>query len=519
MSKISIFKSKVNVSVKNISPLQEKSDCLILPLFDDSRGKSKISFPLHDKLDRKLKGAISQLQKEMEVTGRWKEVTLLHTRGRIPANRVMVVGLGKEKEFTLDHLRRISGVAVKKANEIGLKRVTMALPRYQLPIIKNQLSDVVQAVTEGISLGLYTFDKYQSRTTNHSPDNLRSWVLTEDVYPNHEIKKGIEVGSILAGAQNFARDLVNEPSNAMTPTVLADRAKEIGKESGLKMEIIEGARLKKLGMGGLSGVAQGSNEPPNLIILRYEGDPKKKNWTALVGKGITFDSGGISIKPSQGMGAMKGDMGGGAAVIAAMGAIGKLKPNINVVGIVPATENMPSGHAYKPGDVLTMKNGKTVEIISTDAEGRLVLADALVYAKEIGASRLVNIATLTGGCVVAFGKTTSAVMGNDEEMIQSIIHASEKTGEKMWQLPLFEEYDGLLKSDVADLKNSSGTREASTICGGIFLKAFAPDKGWVHIDIAGKEMMDREGEIHTTGGSGVGVRTLVQFVMDSVKKS
>ncbi|MCH7761788.1 leucyl aminopeptidase [candidate division TA06 bacterium] len=545
--------SKITVSVKKGFPLQEKSDCLILPIFEGlRRGRDRRTQTLQERVDRTLGGTITQLQKEGEITGKWKEITLLHTypadpargrgrenraggrakggsgsAGRIPAKRVMVIGLGKEKEFTLDRLRRVSGVAAKRTREIGVRRVTMSGDWSNFTNDPLPITDYAQSITEGILLALYTFDKYQSRIPKPQSRIPRNWVLMEeDGKKIPLLRKGVQTGTILAEAQNFARDLVNEPSNTMTPTILAEQAKEVAKRSGLKVEVLESERLRKLGMGGFLGVAQGSKEPPKWIHLRYEGAGKEGEWMALIGKGVTFDSGGISIKPSQGMGSMKGDMGGGAAVLAAMGAIGQLKPKINVIGIIPATENMPSGHAFKPGDILRMMNGKTVEIISTDAEGRLILADALVYANQLGATRLVDIATLTGGCVVAFGKITSAVLGNDEEMIQSLLKASSTTGERMWQLPLFEEYEELLKSDVADLRNSSGTREASTICGGIFLKTFAPSprqrrggSGWVHIDIAGKEMMDKEGDLNGVGGTGVGVRTLVQFVLQMAEIS
>lgn len=491
--------------------LKAESDCLLLGL---SEGETP-SGGVVGEVDRALKGAISDLTKEGELRGELNQVTVLHTLGRIPAKRVMVTGLGESSQFSLDRVRQVAGTSLKKVKEIGAKTVSAPLPQIHLKGVR--AADLSQALVEGAILGLYQFTKYKEGRTDADLEELT--IAAPDKGRVKDIKNGIERGEILATSQNFARDLVNEPGNALTPSALAERAEETCKEFGLGLQVLERADMKTLGMGGLLAVARGSQEPPKLIVMRYE-KGRGVPLVALVGKGITFDSGGISLKSSDKMETMKADMAGGAAVMGAMRAISQLKPEVNVVGMIPAAENMPSGHALKPGDIIECLNGKTVEIISTDAEGRLILADALAYGVKLGAAKIIDIATLTGGCVVALGELTSGVLGNDQKLIDLFIKVSKKTGEKFWQLPLLEEYKEQLKSEVADIKNSGG-RAASTITASIFLKEFVGDTPWVHIDIAGKELSHKESDKYkgysVRGATGVGTRTLAELVCELAK--
>jgi leucyl aminopeptidase len=366
-----------------------------------------------------------------------------------------------------------------------------------------------QAEIEGCILGLYEFRKHVTKEREHK-DIEEYLIVNPDELKTKEIETAINNALITAGAVNLQRDMVNQPGNFMTPANMADIAQKMAQENGLEYTVFDKDKMKELGMGALLGVSQGSIQPPKFIILRYKGGGSGN--IGLVGKGITFDSGGISIKQAESMGEMKTDMAGGASVIAAMYAISRLKPKVNVTALIPATENMPSGSSYKPGDVLTAMNGKTIEIDSTDAEGRLILADALSYATKKGLSPIVDVATLTGAIMRTFANITTGVMGNDQTVINRIIMAGEDAGEKMWQLPLFAEYRELNKSEVADIKNSGGQR-AGSITAAFFLSEFVGDTPWVHLDIAGTVRSDKNKGYLVKGASGVPVRTLINFVL------
>ena len=341
-------------------------------------------------------------------------------------------------------------------------------------------------------------------------------IVETDVAKVGALEQGLEKGRVMAEATKLARDLVNEPSNYMTPSDMARVAREMARTYDFGLTVLEREQMEKEGMGSLLGVAQGSCQQPKLIILSYRGDESTSKALGLVGKGITFDSGGISIKPSEGMAEMKGDMAGGAAVMAALCAVAQLKPKLNVTVMIPATENLPSGSAVKPGDILKAVNGKTIEVVNTDAEGRLILADALGYAVKQGLSPLVDVATLTGACYVALGNICSGVFGNSQELIDKVIEAGDEGGERLWQMPMYKEYKEQNKSEVADIKNSGG-RWGGAITAALFLEEFVGDTEWVHIDIAGTSYTDKDRGYLAKGATGVGVRLLVNLALALAK--
>ena len=374
------------------------------------------------------------------------------------------------------------------------------------------ISDAVKSIIEGAFVGNFEPDYYRS---DRKEQKIEELVVVAPKRANpRSLKTAIEQGRIIGEAQNFTRDLVNEPGNRMTPSILADRAKAMCDETGLVCEIYGPDKIKELKMGAFWSVAQGSDEEPRLIVMRYEPDrAPKKRVLGLVGKGITFDSGGISIKPGEGMEKMKYDMAGGAAMIGAMRAIAQLKPNMRVIGIVCASENMPSGKAQKPGDVQIAMSGKSIEIINTDAEGRLVLADGLHYARQLGCTHLIDAATLTGACVVALGMVNAGVFANDEDFYERFSKSLQKSGEKMWRLPVDEEYREMIKSNIADIVNSGG-RWGGAVTAAMFLKEFVGDTPWLHLDIAGVAWMEDNKPWIAKGPSGIPVRSLVEFVRD-----
>jgi leucyl aminopeptidase len=369
--------------------------------------------------------------------------------------------------------------------------------------------DCAAAIAEGTALGLYRFLRHKKADDDADLEALT--IVEHDAAKLAALQKGVDRGLILAEATNFCRDLANEPSNYLTPTELADRAKAIADKTGLECEIHGPDWLREKGMGGVLGVAKGSEEEPRFIVMRYKGAGDARP-VALVGKGITFDTGGISIKPAAGMEEMKGDMAGGASVIAAMSAIARLRPNVNVVGIVPATENMPGGAAIKPGDVLVTMKGKTIEVINTDAEGRLILSDGLAFAVEEGATAIIDVATLTGAISIALGNVAMGAMTNNEALYGRLKKAADAAGEKIWELPMWDEYKDQIKSEVADMKNTGG-RGAGSITAAMLLREFVDDTPWVHLDIAGVDTYDREKGVIVKGASGIPVRTLVHFAL------
>lgn len=501
----------MKIKILNQSITNFHGDIIIVNLFEGI----KLPGGATGAVDKALDGMITKLIKNKEITGKLGECVVLHIFNKIKPDKVLIVGLGKSSEFGLEQIRKASGAAAKQARKTKAKKVGTVV--HGAGIRGLEPGAAAQALIEGTLLALYEFKEYKKPEQS----NIEEFSVVEmDKQKIKNLKKGIETGKILAESQNIARDLINEPSNNLTPKKLDQRIKSIIKNAGLEKIIgyncLNKTDIKKLKMGALISVAQGSDNEPKFIILRIK-NPKKP-LICLIGKTVTFDSGGISLKPSANMGLMKGDMSGGASVIGTTLALAKAKTKLNLMTIIPAVENMPSAKASRPGDVVRAMNNKTIEIISTDAEGRMTLADAICYAEKKKAKIIIDIATLTGGCIVALGDIAGAIMGNDQKLIDNLLSVSKNTGEKFWQLPLFEEYKEQIKTDIANIKNSGG-RKASAITAGLFLQSFVKNSKWLHIDIAGKEIAEKESFYTPKGGTGFGVRTLFEFLWRLDKKS
>jgi len=462
-------------------------------------------------VDKALDGAISSLISRGRVNGKFGEVNIVHTFGRLPAGIVAIAGLGKREDFNVDRIRRVAGEFCRALRKVNCHKIATIL--HGAGVRGVELEASAQAITEGTLLGLYSFDKYKKPEYENIKEMLIV-VREKEIVP--VLERSINKGKLIAEAVNLARDMGNEPANYMTPGQMAEVAKEIAGKYDLEIKVFDREDIEAMGMGALLGVAKGSNQPPRLIILSYRGDESSEKTLGFLGKGITFDSGGISIKPSEGMADMKDDMAGAAAVMTALGAIAQLKPRINVTAIIPATENLPSGTAYKPGDVLKTMNGKTIEVISTDAEGRLILADALSYAQKLGLSPLIDLATLTGACRVALGLLYSGLFGNNQSLIDKVLSVAQRTGEKMWHMPMPQEYKEQIKSEIADIKNT-GNRYGGAITAALFLAEFVDDTPWVHIDIAGPRLSNKESGYIVKGATGFGVRTLIELALNEAK--
>ncbi len=458
--------------------------------------------------DAAVQSVAAELLASGEVSGKPFEINLLHKPAGLKAKRLLLISGGLAKKFSSYDLRRIAGTAVRTLKGRGIRSFAFIAP----PSIPAE--EAVRAIVEGALVGNFDPDYYRSDRKDQKIDALT--IVAGGNADHSALEKAAQEAQIIGESQNFTRDLVNEPSNRMTPTILGDRAKKICQEVGLKCEVYGADKIKELKMGAFWGVAQGSDEPPALIVMTYEpaGAPAKP-VIGLVGKGITFDTGGISIKPADGMEKMKYDMAGGATMIGAMRAIALLKPKVKVIGIVCATENMPSGKAQKPGDVQIAMSGKSIEIINTDAEGRLVLADGLFYARQLGCTHLVDAATLTGAVVVALGYANAGVFANDDAIYERFHKANDEAGEKMWRLPLDDEYKDNIKSTIADIVNSGG-RWGGAINAAMFLKEFAEDTPWIHLDIAGTAWMEDQKPWIAKGPSGIALRSLVEFVKSFV---
>jgi len=488
---------KTNLSLSN--PASLETECLVVVVLDrGAKNKSEVSLETREAA---LREAAAEVLASGEVTGKMFETNLLHRPAKLQARRLLLLGGGKADAFTSFELRRLAGAAVRFLKSKGFRSFAFVVPEGVAA------EDAVKAIVEGAFVGNFEPDTYKSDRKDQRIDSI-TVVASGD---QGRLQRAVDEARIIGESQNFTRELVNEPSNRMTPGILAEHARKMAQEVGLKCEVFGGEKIRELKMGAFWGVAQGSDEPPALIVLRYEpaGAPEQP-VLGLVGKGITFDTGGISIKPADGMEKMKYDMAGGAAMLGAMRAIALLKPKMKVTAIVCATENMPSGKAQKPGDVQIAMSGKSIEIINTDAEGRLVLADGLFYARQLGCTHLIDAATLTGAVVVALGYINAGVFANDEKMYEGFRQALARAGEKFWRMPLDEEYKESIRSNIADIINSGG-RWGGAVTAAMFLKEFAEETPWLHLDIAGTAWMEDQKPWIAKGPSGIAVRTLVEF--------
>ncbi len=496
----------MQISVRGGSAEGVHADALVIGLLEGTRRATGAAGAVDEASDR----AISEFLRTGDFTGKSGQVAVLYPKAGRPA-RLILVGLGVAKEISVERVRQAAGIAITRARGMGLKSVATFV--HELGHRGLKPGDLAQAVVEGSILGNYVFAAYLTQD-HERKRQVESLVLVgAEARSKAAISKGATRGRIVAESVCLTRDLASQPGQDMTPADLAAAARTVaGRSPAVRATVFGLEDLKRMKMGALLGVGRGSAQPPRLIMLDYKPKGRVRKTVCLVGKGITFDSGGISLKPAEGMEKMKYDMSGGAAVIGAMDALGKLRPQgIRVIGLVCAAENMPGGRALKPGDVVRASNGMTIEVNNTDAEGRLVLSDGLVYAHRFKPDAVLDIATLTGAVVIALGGHCSGIMGNDQKLVDLVVESGERTGERLWQLPAWSEYNDLLKSDVADMKNSAG-REAGTIAGAMFLSKFANGYKWCHIDIAGTAWNDRDKPYAPRGSAGVGVRLLVDFV-------
>ena len=482
-------------------PEQIKADAVVFFLSEASEEAPPPGADLNPATD----GLVSELYASGEFSGKLFETALLHRPAGFEAQRLLLVGGGPRGELTSSKLRQAAGAALRCAKKKGVRHLALVPPEEQT------IGDAVQSMTEGALLGDYEPDVYH--TENKDPKAVEELIVVagDDV---DEVQDRFDAAVAIGEAQNFARRLVNEPGNLLTPTRLAEHAREMAAAAGLEIDVLDRGRIEELKMGALLGVARGSAEPPVLMVVKYRPEkPESEIHLGLVGKAVTFDTGGISLKPATDMGRMKYDMAGGAAMLGAMQALAALKPRIAVTAIVPSVENMPGSKAQRPGDVVTSMAGKTIEIINTDAEGRLILADALSYAEQIGCTHLVDAATLTGSIVVALGHERVGAFTNSEAWLAEVMKAAETAGEKFWPMPLDEEYKENIRSPIADLANS-GPRWGGSVTAAMFLKAFADPLPWVHLDIAGTAWLEDEKPYLAKGPSGVALRTLAALAMN-----
>ncbi|RFU63766.1 leucyl aminopeptidase [Peribacillus glennii] len=491
-------------TVQNEIRLDRQEECMILGVFE-----KPIKFTgAAEAADNKLDGQLTELAKEGDISSRKKAVTRIHTLGRMGIKRLIFVGLGKEKELTFESLREAFGKAFKSLHNAKFTSLSVALDTFTAENI-NTL-DVSHALGEAFALATYEFAGYKQKSNEVERKIEQITVYTE--HEAGEISASLTVGHVFGMATNSARDLVNTPGNLLTASDLADYASQLAERYNFEAEILEKEDMLKLGMGAMLAVNQGSTEAPKMIVLKYQGKDEWKDVIGLVGKGITFDTGGYSLKTKAGIVGMKTDMGGAAAVLGAMEIIGETRPEQNVVAVIPSTDNMVSGNAFKPDDVITSMSGKTIEVLNTDAEGRLVLADAVTYAKQHGADYLVDVATLTGGVITALGNDMTGAMTNNEQWFEHVLEASFEAGEPIWRLPITEkDKERVRGSKIADLNNSPGSA-GHAIMGGAFVGEFAENTPWVHLDIAGTATTSSSSDLGTAGATGIMTRTLALLV-------
>ncbi|MBS1517501.1 MAG: leucyl aminopeptidase [Bacteroidetes bacterium] len=468
-------------------------------------------------IENQLKCSLAKISLE-DFEGKEKQTALVYS----DKYRIILSGLGKKDNLNLEKVRKATARGVKKAKTLNIKSVAIEILQ-DLTLKGVEIEDITRAQTISALLALYSFDKYYTNKKDKEIYKINDIILFSQYNSlgkySGEIQEGIRSGTVIGEATNMARDLGNEPSNVLYPEVLAKKVQELAKLNKFSASVLGKAQLTKLGMNGVLEVAKGSKREPKFIIMEYKGGKKTDKPFVLVGKGVTFDSGGISIKPSAGMAMMKLDMGGAAAVVGVFDAITQLNLKLNVIGLIPAVENMPDGGAYKPGDVIKAFNGKTIEVDNTDAEGRVILADALSYASKYKPEAVIDMATLTGASIIAVGSVASIVMGNDQKLIDELIIAGDQTYDRVWQLPLWDEYDKMIDSEIADVRNSGVVKQAGTILGGMFLKRFIGDYSWAHLDIAATAMRTAETDYDPKNATGSGVRLVTQFLMNRNKKT
>jgi leucyl aminopeptidase len=459
-------------------------------------------------IDQSAGGLLRRLAKTGELTGKLLEFTLVHAPAGLKAARLLLVGVGKHDQFNSATLRRAAGAALRYLKSRSVRNLALLVREGEAT------EESAQAVVEGALAADFESDKY--KTDKKNDKRIESVFVAGYSDGEREAgEKGLARGRIIADSQNFARDLINEPSNKLTPSILAQKAEAMAKAAGLSVEILDEKKIADLKMGALLSVAQGSVEPPRMIVITYNPPSAKPGAPVigLVGKAVTFDTGGISIKPSEGMEKMKYDMAGGATMIGVMRALASLKPNVKVICVVPSTENMPGGRAQKPGDIQTAMSGKTIEVLNTDAEGRLILADGVHYAKQLGATHLIDAATLTGAIVVALASVNVGVFGSDQAFTDKFLASAKAAGEKMWQMPIDDEYREFIKGTVADIQNISSGKGGGATIGAMFIKEFTGDSPWIHLDIAGTAWNDDAKPWLAKGPTGVGLRSLVHLIL------
>lgn len=486
--------------VENELQLDQQMDALVFGLFDSRKQLKGIL----KEMDEELDGQLVELMMESDVSTKAKSVSKVHTLRKFGPKRLYFVGLGKEEKLDYNDMKESFGKLFKQLKQDKIERVSIALDTFTTE--KFEASDAADALAEALPLATYEFNNYKEKPNAPEKEIKELTIYTKA--EKDEVEASLVVGYAYGQGTNTARTLVNTPGNLLTATDLAEYAVQIAGQYNMEVEVLEKADMEKLGMGALLAVNKGSVQPPKMIVLKYQGKDNWEDVLGLVGKGITFDTGGYSLKPKDGIVGMKTDMGGAAAVLGAMEVIGELKPEQNVLAVIPSTDNMISGDALKPDDVITAMSGKTIEVLNTDAEGRLALADGITYAKQLGADYLVDVATLTGGVVVALGDSMTGAMSNNDVFYEEVLKSSHEAGEPIWLLPYNETYRSKVRSSkVADLNNSPG-RKAHPIMAGAFIAEFAEDTPWVHLDIAGTATSDSDYELGPSGATGVMVRTL-----------
>ncbi len=505
---------KVDLKTRKIETGKCKTDLLCVGMFSDAKGLDKTC----KELDKQLDGAISQLINLGDFKGKTGQTAMLYTNKEIAASRIILAGLGEKKKVTLDSVRDAAANISNKAVELKAGQLSITLQSALSG--KFDMVTVGQVIAEGLYIGSYRYDEYITKDDDGRLDCLKAELIDTDSAKLRKLNKGLSSGAIIGKAQSYARTIANRPGNVITPQSLAEEAKKITKGvKELSCTVFDEKQLQQKGMGGILAVGSGSKNKPRLIVLRYtpKGGAAKSPVIGLVGKAITFDSGGISIKPAANMDQMKFDKSGGIAVLATMKAVAEMGLKVNVYGIIPAAENMPGGSSYRPGDIVSTFSGKTVEVQNTDAEGRMILCDALHYAVKQNCDVIVDIATLTGACVVALGKYMAGLMGNDDNLIKQLKKASKDSGERLWHLPTGPEYLEEMKSKIADLKNT-GSRWGGACTASAFLGEFVGETKWAHIDMAGVDMFEGGNKAGGVGSRGFGVRLLTGFLQNINKK-